>query len=264
MRRTKVNYYFGIDVGSTTTKVVVVDAGGCVLSSSIVRTGAVVKEAVTKACEKVFIDAGVCVQEAAYVVSTGYGRRGVSFAQKCITEITAHAKGIAGLFPGVYVVIDIGGQDTKVIVLDDNAQVDNFVMNDKCAAGTGRFLEVMAGILNLSIDELGEVALKYTKELAINSTCTVFAESEVISLISREESIENIAYAVHSSVIDRIISLVKKVHSHGDVALTGGVSKNKAIFSIIGERLGVSVNLPQNPQIVGALGAALLAREYSK
>lgn len=254
-------YYLGIDVGSITTKAVIIDDAGELCAAQVVKTGAQQKKALADAVSAAYEEAKVSASDIIYTVATGYGRKNVPHADRVVTEITAHAYGVRHFFPDSRVIIDIGGQDTKVIGLMESGEVDDFVMNDKCAAGTGRFLEVMAQIIDVPLAEFGDRALKHTKGLTINSTCTVFAESEVISLISREETLEDIAYAIHSSVVDRIISLAKKIHQHGAVTLSGGVSKNSAIRTLIADRLKVEVHLSDNPQIIGALGAAILAQK---
>jgi len=255
-------HYLGIDVGSIATKALVLDQDKNILGSAIVKTGGHMQNAIAAVFEEVYASAGIS-QKDVTIVSTGYGRKNVEARDRYVTEITAHHHGVQALFPKTRLIIDIGGQDTKVISVDENGEIEDFVMNDKCAAGTGRFLEVMAGILEVPLQDFGACALAAHKQITITSTCTVFAESEVISLISRQEAKEDIAYAIHSSVADRIVSLVRKLHVHGEVTLTGGVSKNSAIRSILEKRLNTTVNLPENPQIVGALGAAVIARRKS-
>ncbi len=257
-------YYLGIDVGSITTKAVVLSNEDSIMSSSVVRTGSVVKEAIDDVCKKVLQNLDIPLNEIVYGIATGYGRKNVTCVNECVTEITAHAHGARCLFPGTRLIIDIGGQDTKIIELTENGDVEDFVMNDKCAAGTGRFLEVMAELLDVSLEKFGEKALAYSRKIKINSTCTVFAESEVISLISRKEKREDIAFAIHDSVVERIIALVRKLPIAGEITLSGGVSYNSAIQNIIQERLGQPIHIPENPQIIGALGAAFLAKKYSK
>jgi len=254
-------YYLGIDVGSITTKAVLIDERMQIISSHLVRTGATVKKAIQSVCDAVTLQSTRVYHETACIVSTGYGRKAVERAHKSVTEITAHAHSARFFYPDTRLIIDIGGQDTKVIGLTEDGAVDDFVMNDKCAAGTGRVLEVMAHILDIPIHLFGETALRHTKNISINNTCTVFAESEVISLIAREERIEDIAYAIHASVTDRIISLASKIPFHGTIVLTGGVSHNHAIQWSIKERLDSTIHVPSNPQIMGAFGAALLAHK---
>jgi (R)-2-hydroxyacyl-CoA dehydratese activating ATPase len=256
-------YYMGIDVGSIATKAVLIDSSSSIVAQHIEKTGAQMHGAIERAMNAVYQSCSCCQKDITACVSTGYGRKNVACADTVITEITAHARGARHLFPGVALIIDIGGQDTKVISLDGAGQIKDFVMNDKCAAGTGRFLEVMAGILDMPLADLGQRALMSTKKLSTTSTCTVFAESEVISLISRQEKPEDIAFAIHDSVVERIINLAEKVKIKGDIILSGGVSRNSAICRIIQERLDEKVFLPDEPQIIGALGAALSAASTS-
>jgi len=254
-------YYLGLDVGSITTKAVLLSSDDHIVWECVVSTGSVVKKTISIVMDAAMRENNITIEGIDSIVSTGYGRKNVERAQKTITEITAHAYGAFHLFPTTALIIDIGGQDTKVICLALDGTVHDFVMNDKCAAGTGRFLEVMAQILEIPLEQFGERALSYTHHIAINSTCTVFAESEVISLIARGESVENIAFAIHDSVVGRIMALVKKMPLKGDIMLSGGVSKNCAIQQIIQSRLSQQLTIPENPQIIGALGAALFARK---
>jgi len=273
----------GIDIGSIGTKAILLNEAGEISATRIMRTGPVIKQTLEELLQALSAIAGVPTEEF-NIVSTGYGRKAVKDATRVVTEITAHARGMKKLYPEVRTIIDIGGQDTKCLLLDEEGNVSDFVMNDQCAAGTGRFLEVMAGILNLTIEEFGQVALDHTKRLTINSTCTVFAESEVISLIAREESVADIAWAIHSSVVKRVLHLAGRLPSCGPVALSGGVSKNIAVQAIVREMMeGIgtdpstqadtlarvspgrsgwcqspTVFVPEDPQIVGALGAASL------
>jgi len=192
-------------------------------------------------------------------VSTGYGRNSVDFADKAITEITCHAAGAYFQDPAVRSVIDIGGQDSKAISMDDAGRVNDFVMNDKCAAGTGRFLEVMARALEVDLDAFGEMSLKADTPAAISSLCTVFAESEVISLIARGEKRENIIAGIHESIGSRVLAMAKRVGVTEPVMMTGGVAKNIGVVKALENRAGVSIKVSPNAQINGAIGAALLA-----
>ncbi len=245
--------FLGIDVGSNTTKGVLYD-GKKIVRSAVVKTYASVEKAVNSILSDI-----VSVEKVDYAVSTGYGRKSVKFADESVTEITAHTAGIYALDMKADLIIDIGGQDTKVI----NCRfgfVEDFIMNDKCAAGTGRFLEVMAGILNVGVEELGSIALSSSSELSIESTCTVFAESEVISMISNGVSVEDIAYAVHRAVVGNILSLVGRMRKRFEnAALSGGVSYNQCIKKLIEDNVGNAVFVPDNPQITGAFGAAVIA-----
>lgn len=195
------------------------------------------------------------------IVATGYGRHLAQkhFAGDVITEIKAHAIGARYFFPGCMTVLDVGGQDSKVISLDPSGKVVNFQMNDKCAAGTGRFLEIMAASLGIQLSEFGEEALRGSSDIKVNSMCTVFAESEVISLKNHGVSARDIARAVHLSVVERLIAMLSRT-GHGDsVVFTGGVAKNQAMVRLLGEKLGIAVLTPEAPDVVGAVGAALYA-----
>ncbi|MBN3038952.1 MAG: 2-hydroxyglutaryl-CoA dehydratase, partial [Candidatus Omnitrophica bacterium] len=188
----------------------------------------------------------------------------VDFADREITEITCHAVGAHSLFPKTKTIIDIGGQDTKVISLDEKGKVMDFIMNDKCAAGTGRFLEVMAHALETKIEELGELSLQSRNVLRISSMCTVFTESEVVSKIAEGAVREDIAAGIHKAIVDRILTMARKVGINEEITLTGGVSKNIGVVETIKSRVQKELNVPQDPQLTGALGAAILAQNYIK
>lgn len=193
------------------------------------------------------------------LTATGYGRHLAAdlFGAKAITEIKAFALGARYINPDCRAILDIGGQDVKVITVDEKGRVADFEMNDRCAAGTGKFLEVMANVLGYSLTEFGEAALTATTPVKINSTCTVFAESEVVSLIAKGESRNNIALGLHEAVADRVIAMLNRVKVEGGLFFAGGVARNAAMREVLARRLGVDVKVPDNPQIVGALGAAL-------
>jgi predicted CoA-substrate-specific enzyme activase len=195
------------------------------------------------------------------VVSTGSGREILDFADQNVTEITCLARGVHSLFPECRTIIDIGGQDTKVIRIDQGGHVVAFDMNDKCAAGTGRFLEVMALALNVDLDQMGKRSLGYQNALEISSVCTVFAESEVISLVSQGRAVNDILYALHNAVADRTLSLLERIGINGQVAMTGGVAKNVGVVKALEEKMGCCLKVHAEPQIVGALGAALVGIE---
>jgi predicted CoA-substrate-specific enzyme activase len=252
-------FYAGIDIGSLTTETVVLDRSGAVLASNIILTGASSVKAANASYEKALADAGLTTADIAVCVATGYGRGKAAFADARITEITCHAKGAHILRPDVKTVVDIGGQDSKVIRIGANGAVTDFVMNDKCAAGTGRFLEVMARTLEVDLDELGPLALESDSDLKVSSMCTVFAESEVVSLIGEGVAAKHIAWGICRSVADRTASLAERVGGVAPAVMTGGVAKNPAVVRALETRLGYSLTLPAEPQIVGALGAAHLA-----
>ena len=249
----------GVDVGSTASKAVILSQG-TILGWSIVPTGWNPKDAGTQAFENAMAIGGVSREQVAKVIGTGYGRISLPFIDKKVTEITCHAKGAAFLFPNTRTVIDIGGQDCKVIALDNQGNISNFLMNDKCAAGTGRFLQVMSGILDMTLDQLGEAANK-GEAVEINSMCTVFAETEIIGLLAKETSKEAIAGGIVKSIAKRINSLVGRIGSTSEITFTGGVAQNYHMCSLLAGELGFSFNVPDKPQLAGALGAAILAAQ---
>ena len=247
----------GIDIGSLTAKCVLLEDSR-ILAYSVQKVRPKLEETAEEVFQETLKIAGLKREEVFRVFSTGYGRSRVRFAEKAVTEITCHAVGAHFLIPTVKTVIDIGGQDSKVIAVE-NGRVLNFAMNDKCSAGTGRFLEVMAAALNLKVEKLGEIALKASKKITISSTCTVFAESEVISYISAGERVEEIVAGICDAIASRIAALASRVGVREDVVLTGGVAKNLGVKKALEEKLGVKIKVPEEPQIVGALGAAVLA-----
>ncbi|MEM3762282.1 MAG: acyl-CoA dehydratase activase [Archaeoglobaceae archaeon] len=246
----------GIDIGSITAKCMILK-NGKILGYKITKAKPDLEGTAKEIFEDTLRTVGLKREEIEKIVATGYGRNMVSFADKKITEISCHAVGASFLIPQTGTVIDIGGQDSKVIAVE-NGKVIGFVMNDKCAAGTGRFVEVMANALGLKIEEVGVLALKATKKVQISSTCTVFAESEVISYLSAGEKLENIIAGVCDAIASRIVSMANRVGIRREVVLTGGVAKNLGVRKAIEEKLGVGVLVPEEPQIVGALGAAVL------
>jgi len=200
--------------------------------------------------------------KATRIVATGYGRHlaKTHFADTVITEIKAHAIGALNLFPSCRTIVDVGGQDSKVISVNEDGHFEDFEMNDRCAAGTGRFLEVMATILGFSIENFGDQALQAKRLVNISSTCTVFSESEVISLITSGEDRRNIALGVHQAIVTRLAAMIGRVGLREDVVFAGGVAKNPCISSLLQKKIGVKLFIPKEPQIVGALGAALAAK----
>ncbi len=250
----------GVDVGSLTAEVVLLDKGE-IMHYVIIPTGANSKTAAEKAMDKALEEMGLTRASLKYVVATGYGRVSIDFADKRITEITCHGQGAYYLNPGVRTVIDIGGQDSKVISLNDKGKVLDFAMNDKCAAGTGRFLEVMAQALEVELDGLAKLSDQAQNTVSISSMCTVFAESEVVSLIARGLPRENIALGLHQSIADRTAGMVHRIGLEEAVMITGGVAKNAAVVRALNEKLKTDIIVPNEPQIAGALGAALLAAE---
>jgi (R)-2-hydroxyacyl-CoA dehydratese activating ATPase len=250
----------GIDVGSLTAEVVIIDDG--VIRNYIIRpTGANSKTAAEKAMQEALQAAGLKDKDLQYIVATGYGRVSIDFADKCVTEITCHGRGAHYWSPLVRTIIDIGGQDSKVIRIGEDGRAVDFAMNDKCAAGTGRFLEVMAQALEVELSELADLSDRAQNAVRISSMCTVFAESEVVSLIARGLPREDIARGLHYAIADRTAGLVHRVGLEEAVMITGGVAKNGAVVRALNEKLKTEIIVPVEPQIAGALGAALLASE---
>lgn len=248
-------YYIGIDSGSTSTELVAIDQDKNIIKNIIVRTGANALEGAKKALEK----SGIDKNDISYIVATGYGRKNINFADDNITEITCHAKGAKYLYDDVRTIIDIGGQDSKVISVDENGNVSGFAMNDKCAAGTGRFLENMAKVLELDMDKMAEIGLNYKNDLTISSMCTVFAESEVVSLIAENHSVADIVHGLNKSVATKIKSMFGNEKDKTHIMMTGGVANNSGVVSEIEKQLNTKIFIPKFPEFCGALGAALLA-----
>lgn len=250
----------GIDVGSLTAEVVILDQGK-VIHYVIMPTGYNSKTAAEKAIDTALEESSLKRSDLNYIVATGYGRVSIDFADKRITEITCHGRGAYNLNPEVRTVIDIGGQDSKVICLNESGKVLDFTMNDKCAAGTGRFLEVMAQALEVDLSGLADLSDQAENTVSISSMCTVFAESEVVSLIARGLPREDIARGLHQAIADRTAGMVNRVGLQQSVMITGGVAMNRAVVKALSEKLKTKIIVPEEPQIAGALGAALLAEE---
>jgi predicted CoA-substrate-specific enzyme activase len=255
-------YFAGIDLGSTMTKVVIIDESEAVLAWVESHTDAEHRRLANKVMEQVLEQAHLPFAEIAYVVATGYGRINVPFADRQITELTCHARGVSSLFPSVRTALDIGGQDAKGLKIKDGKLVD-FVMNDKCAAGTGRFLEVIAKTLGLKVEELGDIALKSTNKVNISNTCTIFAQQEVISRLSEGVPIEDVVAGLHEAIASRTVGMLKRLKIEPDVVFTGGVAKNIGVVKAVRENLGGEVLVPDDQLISGALGAALLGKELT-
>lgn len=251
-------HVMGIDFGSTTAKAVIVDMQGRIVAWSVSHMGAVSDAAVHEAVDNVLAESGLKQEDMGRCVSTGYGRRMLDIADRNFTEITCHARGAVAMVPDARLVIDIGGQDSKTISVDSNGLVAQFAMNDRCAAGTGKFLEVLARAMEIELEEMGDIAMAAEEELKISSMCATFAETEVISLRAEGHSKENVLGAVHQSIATRTLGLVNRVGKKGPVVMTGGVARNKAAVHYIEKALGMPVILPETPQIAGALGAALI------
>jgi predicted CoA-substrate-specific enzyme activase len=245
-------HFPAIDIGSRTNKLVLVEDKGQIALSLHTETGF---DPMIKASKLIN---GVSYQR---IMATGYGRNlfEISFDAPTVTEIKAHARGARAFFPDVRTVLDIGGQDSKAISMLANGRVKKFEMNDRCAAGTGKFLEIMARTLGFDIESFGKEALLAENDLNISSMCTVFAESEVTSLIARGRSPRDIARGLHSSVVRRVAGMISRVSSEGDIVFTGGVARNPCMRALLSEKLTRNVLVPQDPQLIGAFGAALLA-----
>lgn len=255
--------FAGVDVGSTTTKIVLIDENHNIISSRLGPTGAEHRSRSREVLEAACAQTGVSPEDVTYTIATGYGRINVPYANRQITEISCHAKGVLHYFPDARSLIDIGGQDCKGVSIA-NGKVDNFVMNDKCAAGCGRYLEVLAKTLRLTIQELGELALKSHEPVEISSTCTVFAEQEMIGMIAAGYPMEDVVAGVCESIASRVYSLVMRIPIQPDTVFTGGGAKNVGLRTFLGRRLGYELKTPPiDAQLVGSMGAALLAQEFS-
>ena len=253
--------FAGIDSGSTSTNMVVLDRERNILASAVVRTGAKAQNGARAALDEVCRQLGCGPEVFSAVLATGYGRGTIPFATDARTEITCHAKGAHFLRPQARTIIDIGGQDSKVICLDETGAVTGFLMNDKCAAGTGRFLEMMARTLELDLPEMSRRGLEWKHELTISSMCTVFAESEVISLIADNHADSDIIHGLCKSIAARTAAMVSRAGGVPPYIMTGGVARNLGVVRALEEQLGAPIFLPEEPDLCGALGAALLALE---
>jgi len=253
-------YTMGVDVGSASSKVVILEDGNRTVVAKVVQLGTG-SSGPQRVLEEALTESGLKMEDMAKVVATGYGRFSFDKADRQVSEISCHAKGIFHLVPTARTIIDIGGQDAKAIKLDDRGGVSQFFMNDKCAAGTGRFIDVMARVLEVTITEMQEYDAKATEPAPISSTCTVFAESEVISQLSQGTSKENIIAGVHQSVAVKACGLAYRGGVTPDVVMSGGVAQNAGVVRAISKELKQPVIVAPNPQVAGALGAALYAYE---
>jgi predicted CoA-substrate-specific enzyme activase len=250
----------GIDIGSITAKAAIL-RDGAFLGTKVIFTGYNAEGAGRRVFEELLEELGLAPAEVGRIVATGYGRKSVAIADKVVTEIMCHAAGARFLDPSVRSLIDIGGQDSKAVVMDGNGKVVNFTMNDKCAAGTGRFLEVMARALEADLDEFGELSLKAERPAKISSLCTVFAESEVISLISKGETRENIIAGIHEAIASRVAAMANRIGLAAPVMMTGGVARNIGVVRALEKAIGMSVVVSPHAQVAGAIGAASLVQE---
>jgi len=260
-------YYLGLDIGSLTCDAVIVDDTGSVVAFAVVPTGARNAESIARARDEALRRAGLDGGAVRAIGATGYGRKRVPGALVAVTEITCHARGIRALLPDTEVLVDIGGQDSKAMRIGPQGEVLQFAMNDKCAAGTGRFLEAMARALDVEVAELGELDRGASAALTLSSMCTVFAESEVVSLIAEGTAVPEIARGLHRAIASRTQTLVARVDPQAAgrrVAMSGGVARNAGVVRALGEALGCAIRVPEEPDIVGALGAALIARQRAR
>jgi predicted CoA-substrate-specific enzyme activase len=255
-------YSAGVDVGSTQTKAIILDEDRKIVGRSLIDTGA----NVTVAAERSFLAAlengGIPDEQVEYVVGTGYGRYRVTFGNTQVTEISCHGRGAVHMFPGTRTVVDMGGQDTKAIRVSPTGEIIDFCMNDKCAAGTGRFLGAASSALGIPLDELGPTALRAERGVRISTTCTVFAESEVLSWLGKGKKIEDILRGVHQSIAARSIGLLRRVGVENEVTFTGGVARNVGMVRALEEGLDVKLNVNEDSHFMGALGASLFAMDH--
>ena len=255
-------YAAGVDVGSTQTKAVILDEGRKIVGRALIDTGANVVSAAENAYVEALRESGVQEEEVEYVVGTGYGRYRVTFGDTQVTEISCHGRGSVHMFPQTRTVLDMGGQDTKAIRVGAAGEILDFCMNDKCAAGTGRFLGAAATALEIPIGELGPTALRAEKAVRISTTCTVFAESEVLSWLGKGKRTEDILLGVHQSIAARSISLLRRVGVEQQLTFTGGVARNVGMIHALNRALGLQVNVGDESHFMGAIGAALFALDH--
>ncbi|MEX2609766.1 MAG: acyl-CoA dehydratase activase [Gemmatimonadota bacterium] len=255
-------YAAGVDVGSTQTKAVVISEERRIVARALVETGANVIRAAETAFQQALEAGGLQEEEVEYVVGTGYGRYKVTFGNTQVTEISCHGRGAVHMFPATRTVVDMGGQDTKAISVAPTGEIVDFCMNDKCAAGTGRFLGAASRALDIPLEDLGATALRGERPVKISTTCTVFAESEVLSWLGKGKKIEDILLGVHQSIAARSAGLLRRVGINEEVTFTGGVARNQAMIATLNERLGVEMNVSDDSHFMGALGAALFALDH--
>ncbi|MGM0404136.1 MAG: acyl-CoA dehydratase activase [Thermodesulfobacteriota bacterium] len=252
----------GCDIGSLTAKAITMENGN-ILSSAIARAGTRPADSAANVMEKALKRAGLRMNDISHIVGTGYGREQIPFVNSVASEITCHAKGAWHVMPSVRMVIDIGGQDAKATRLDAHGNVARYIYNDKCASGTGRFLEVMAEALEIPLAEMGDVGARSTEKLSISNQCVIFAETEVVSLVNEGKETADIVNALHHALAKRVSALARSIEVEQDVVMTGGVAKNSGVFGALSQALGIGMKALDgvDPQIVGALGAALFAAE---
>jgi predicted CoA-substrate-specific enzyme activase len=252
-------YAAGVDVGSTQTKAVIINEAKEIVSRALTDTGANVIRAAENSFEEALTNGDLREEEVEYIVGTGYGRYKVTFGNTQVTEISCHGRGAVHMFPNTRTVVDMGGQDTKAIRVSPAGEIVDFCMNDKCAAGTGRFLGAASMALEIPLGELGPTALRGERPVKISTTCTVFAESEVLSWLGKGKKIDDILLGVHQSIAARSIGLLRRVGIEEEVTFTGGVALNLAMIEVLNKGMGLKVNVSEESHYMGALGAALFA-----
>jgi len=251
----------GIDIGSTQTKAVILDADRRIIGRGLTMTGAKLSEAGDHAFGVALAEAGVTRDDVSAIIGTGYGRFRVDFGEVQVTEISCHARGAVHLFPETRSVLDVGGQDTKAIKVGAAGEVLDFCMNDKCAAGTGRFLGAASDALETPLGELGPLALRARHPVKMTTTCTVFAESEILGWMARGRKVEDVVMGVHTAIASRSVSLLRRVGVEPEITFTGGVARNTAMVKLVEELTDSPVNVSEESQYCGALGAALFAMD---
>ena len=254
-------YAAGVDVGSTQTKAIIVDESHAIVARALTDTGAYLVRAAERAFETALGEAALQREAVEQVIGTGYGRFKVEFGDAQVTEISCHAKGAWALIPATRTVIDIGGQDTKAIKVSDRGEVLDFAMNDKCAAGSGRFLTNSAEAVGLQVSEMGARSMDSKQPVRLSTVCTIFVESDILTYLAQGKKVEDILAGVHGAIAARTVALVRRVGAEAEVTFTGGVSRNIGIVKAVQEKLGVSVNVSPDSHFTGALGAAIFAME---
>ena len=254
-------YAAGVDVGSTQTKAIIVDEQKRIVARSLTDTGAYLVRAADRAFQTALDEAGLSRSEVEQVIGTGYGRFKVEFGDAQVTEISCHAKGAWALIPATRTVIDIGGQDTKAIKVSDRGEVLDFAMNDKCAAGSGRFLTNSAEAVGLQVSEMGERSMAAKQPVRLSTVCTIFVESDILQYLAQGKKVEDILAGVHGSIAARTVALVRRVGAESEVTFTGGVSRNVGIVKAVEGKLAMHVNVSPDSHYTGALGAAIFAME---
>jgi predicted CoA-substrate-specific enzyme activase len=256
------SYSAGVDVGSTQTKAVIIGEDRRIVGRALIDTGANVTAAAESAFGIALDDADLMNEEVEYVIGTGYGRYRVTFGNQQVTEISCHGRGAVQLFPNTRTVLDMGGQDTKAISVGERGEILDFCMNDKCAAGTGRFLGAASAALDIPLGELGPTALRSNKPVRISTTCTVFAESEILSWLGKGKTVEDILLGVHQSMASRSIGLLRRVGIESEISFTGGVARNIGMVRALEAGLKSELNVSEESHYMGALGAALFALDH--